>query len=296
MSNRLNWERDGRDWPNRENSRFVEADGLRFHVQIMGDGPVLLLLHGTGAATHSWRALGPLLARNFRVVAPDLPGHGFTEAPLQDRLSLPGMARALTALLAKLDLTPAMAAGHSAGAAILLRMVFDGQIAPRALVGLNAAIMPMGGMAAPVFAPLGKLLARFSLVPELFSWHAADENVVRKMLRGTGSTLEPAGVSLYRRVMKNPRHAAAALAMMANWDLRPVRRELPGLHTPLLLIVGGNDRTIPPSAAAEIRAILPRTEIATLPGLGHLAHEETPEDVAGLMLRFARAQAILPES
>ena len=77
----LSWERDGRDWPNREASRFVEAGGLRWHVQQMGRGPVLLLLHGTGASTHSWRALLPLLAKSFTVVAPDLPGHGFTATP-----------------------------------------------------------------------------------------------------------------------------------------------------------------------------------------------------------------------
>lgn len=77
----MNWDHDGRDWPNREHSRFVEAAGLRWHVQQMGRGPVLLLLHGTGASTHSWRALMPLLAAEFTVVAPDLPGHGFTSAP-----------------------------------------------------------------------------------------------------------------------------------------------------------------------------------------------------------------------
>ena len=70
----------GRDWPNRAASRTVRAAGLNWHVQVMGSGPVLLLAHGTGAATHSWRGLAPLLAQHFTVVAPDLPGHGYTEA------------------------------------------------------------------------------------------------------------------------------------------------------------------------------------------------------------------------
>ncbi len=89
--------RAGRDWPNREASRFVTAGGLTWHVQEAGEGPVLLLVHGTGAATHSWRGLMPLLARDFRVIAPDLPGHGFTD-PLRTP-SLPRMARALAELL-----------------------------------------------------------------------------------------------------------------------------------------------------------------------------------------------------
>ena len=54
----------------------------------MGQGPVVLLIHGTGAASHSWRGLAPLLASDFTLIAPDLPGHGFTQTPLAHRLSL----------------------------------------------------------------------------------------------------------------------------------------------------------------------------------------------------------------
>jgi magnesium chelatase accessory protein len=287
MSNRLDWERDGKDWPNRASSRFVEADGIRFHVQVTGQGPVLLMLHGTGAATHSWRDLLPLLACEFTVVAPDLPGHGFTTAPQQSRLSLPGMAGSLAALLDKLGLRPALAVGHSAGAAILVRMAVDGTIAPLGLVGLNAAIMPLGGVATSLFRPAAKLMARAKFIPELFAWHVADENVVRRLLEGTGSTIDAAGVTLYRRVMKSPRHAASALAMMANWDLRPVSRDVPRLTVPLLLIAGEKDRTIPPADALRLKALYAGTEVVSLPGLGHLAHEERPGEVAALIRRFA---------
>ena len=103
----LAWDRDGADWPNRDSSIFVEAAGLRWHVQRMGKGPPLLLIHGTGAATHSWRGLLPLIAQNFSVIAPDLPGHGFTQSPPAHRLSLPAMAADLGALLRKLEVRPA---------------------------------------------------------------------------------------------------------------------------------------------------------------------------------------------
>ncbi|MEL4403125.1 alpha/beta fold hydrolase, partial [Shewanella algae] len=82
-------------WPNRDSSRFVEAGGLVWHVQQMGSGPPILLLHGTGAATHSWRGVMPLLARDFTVIAPDLPGHGFTRGRPRGGLTLPGMAGAV---------------------------------------------------------------------------------------------------------------------------------------------------------------------------------------------------------
>jgi magnesium chelatase accessory protein len=108
----LQWERDGRDWPHREASRFVQTRRLRWHVQTMGRGPPLLLVHGTGAATHSWRGLAPLLAKRFMLVAPDLPGHGFTGMLPASGMSLTGVAAALDELLRVLDVQPRIAVGH----------------------------------------------------------------------------------------------------------------------------------------------------------------------------------------
>ena len=288
-------EREGRDWPNGACSRFVEAGGLRWHVQRAGHGPVLLLAHGTGAATHSWRDLLPLLARHFDVVAPDLPGHGFTARPRPGSgLSLPGMANSLGALLRKLEARPAITAGHSAGAAILARMSLDGAMAPKALVSLNGAFLPPSGPAAPIFSPLAKLLARIELVPRLFAWHVADRAVVERLLRATGSTIDATGTELYARLMRRPEHAGAALGMMANWQLMPLWRDLPKLRPALTVVVGGNDRTVPPADASRIAGRVPGATVVELPGLGHLAHEENPAAIAALIERIARANNLLP--
>ena len=99
MSGRLEWDHEGLGWPHRDASRFVRAGGLLWHVQVMGEGPVILLLHGTGASTHSWRALMPLLARHFTVVAPDLPGHGFTGTPPSGGFALPAVAAGVAGAL-----------------------------------------------------------------------------------------------------------------------------------------------------------------------------------------------------
>ena len=294
MRQSLNWERYGHDWPNREASRFVRASGMQWHVQVMGEGPALLLLHGTGASTHSWARLMPLLASGFTVVAPDLPGQGFTQAPPSEFLSLPGMARAITGVLRELDIAPDVAVGHSAGAAVAIQMTLSRQITPRAIVSLNGALLPLGGMAGQIFAPLAKLFTVMPFVSELFSRRARDPQAIERMIEQTGSTLDARGIELYRRLASNPAHVAAALGMMANWDLRSFAAALPRLKVPLTLVVGSQDRTIPPSQAERVHEMLPQSTIVTLPGLGHLAHEERPEECAEIIRNAARDAGVVP--
>ena len=282
------------DWPNRDASRFVRSGAVAWHVQVAGDpaAPVLLLVHGTGASTHSWRGVWPLLAAHFRLVAPDLPGHGFTTVPGGHRLSLPAMARDLAGLLGTLAMQPVLAVGHSAGAAILARMCIDGMVAPAGLVSLNGAFMPLGGPAGQVFAPLARLLVGLPVLPQLFAWRAGDPQVVERLLAGTGSRLDAAGVGFYARLVREPGHAAGALRMMANWDLAPVVRDLPRLRARLLLLAADGDRAIPPRDADRVGALVPGSRVVHWAGLGHLAHEEAPERTAELVLDFSRSVGV----
>jgi magnesium chelatase accessory protein len=278
---RLLWERDGAHWPHRAASRFIDAGGLRWHVQVMGPerAPAWLLLHGTAASSHSWRDLAPRLATDHRVIVPDLPGHAFTTRPAGEGMSLPGMARATADLLDALALQPDAVIGHSAGAAVAVRMALDRRIAPGVIFGVNAALLPLPGPAGRLFSPLAKLLALNPLVPQAFAWSAMQRWVVERLLRGTGSSIDATGVALYQQLVSTPAHAAAALAMMANWDLEALGQALPGLDVPLALIVGARDLAVPPSHADELRAIVTRVDVRVLDGLGHLAHEEAPARV-----------------
>jgi magnesium chelatase accessory protein len=282
-ANHLNWDEDGKDWPNRETSQFVQAGGLRWHVQILGNGPIIFLLHGTGAATHSWRALLPLLAKQFTVIAPDLPGHGFSEALLSSQMSLPGMARAAADLLRALQVKPALVVGHSAGAAILARMCLDVQVAPQALISLNGAMLPLRGIPGVVFSPVAKLMAATSFVPRIFAWRAQDPAAIARLISSTGSKLDSAGTNFYTQLIRDPGHVAATLDMMAQWDLLPLERNLPQLQTSLALVVGANDLTVAPTEANRVKELVPNAQIITLAGLGHLAHEERPAEVAKII-------------
>jgi magnesium chelatase accessory protein len=302
----LDWDTDGADWPNRAASRFIQCGGLRWHVQVMGavdpGRPAILLVHGTGASNHSWRLLAPLLADGFTVVAPDLPGHGFTGTPAGSDLSLPGIARSMAGLVDVLatshGIVPSCALGHSAGAAVLARMCIDGSLRLRALATVNAALLPLRGLAGHLFLPAAKLLSASALAPRLFAWRAASGAAAERLVRGTGSILDARGVELYGRLAGNAGHVSGVLRMMASWDLTALERDLPRLPCPLLLMAGTRDRTVPPDDSRRIQARVPSARVVELPGLGHLAHEERPAEVAAhlrtLLSTLAGPTAVSP--
>jgi len=299
MTEPLSWQNDGRSWPLNESSRFVTAGDVTWHVQVMGrpvgTAPVALLVHGTGASTHSWARLAPLLLEDFTLVIPDLPGHAFSSTPAEGSgLSLPGMAASLTALMQTLHAAPALAVGHSAGAAVLMRMMLDGGIAPRLLVSLNGALLPLQGWAGTLFSPLAKLAVLNPVTPRLFAWHATGEGAVERVLRGTGSNLDAKGLDFYRRLFRSPTHIAGTLGMMARWDLVPLQRDMPRLKVPLLLVACGADQAISPETAFRVRDLVPGSSVEFMRGLGHLAHEEEPERFSKLILAAAAAQQTGP--
>jgi magnesium chelatase accessory protein len=270
---------DGADWPLRESSRFVVADGFRWHVQDLGAGAPALLVHGAAGATHSWRGLSPLIAEHFRVIAPDLPGHGFTTTERWADMSLKGYARALAGLLARLEVAPKLVIGHSAGAAILARLIAEGRLKPDLFVAINGAFLPFEGFGGQIFPAMARLLHLNPLAARLLAWNS-DRASVARLIAGMGSKLDAQGLNLYARLMRNPSHCAGALEMMANWDLTRMPDDLRRIAIPVLLIVGENDKAICPDDAEKIAKFLPRAKIIRLPGLGHLAHEEDPRAVA----------------
>lgn len=277
-------------WPHREASQFCQVQGLRWHLQrwssdegVAGPDrkPLALLLHGTGAASHSWRRLAPLLARRFDVLAPDLPGHGFTLTPDTQDLSLPGVAAALRALMAHLGLQPQLLLGHSAGAAIACRLALDDAFDVHSVVAINGALLPLRGAAGQLFLPMARLLSANPRVAPAFSRWVAGPRTTQHLLRSTGSHIDAAGQRCYEQLVATPRHTAGTLRLMASWDLRALQHDLHRLPVPLHLVVGEGDRTLSPAHAERVRQLLPRAQIHRLPRCGHLAHEEDAAAVAG---------------
>ncbi|SMX32924.1 alpha/beta fold hydrolase BchO [Maliponia aquimaris] len=284
----MDWPPDPATWPHARHSRQIPLSPHRWHVQVLGDGPDLVLLHGAGGALHSWRGLIPLLADRYRVIAVDLPGHGYTRSPGGARSGLDAMTQDLSLLIAAQGWRPAALIGHSAGGALALRLA--GRLDPMpAVVGINAALTPFDGVAGWLFPLLARMLAANPLTPLLFTLGRSGTGQARKLVEGTGSCLDEQGYALYARLMADRRHVNGALQMMARWSLDDLLRDLPRITAQTLLITGDRDRAVAPSVAVAAADRMPDARVLPLTGLGHLAHEEDPAAVAAAMAPFLAA-------
>ena len=284
----MDWATDSRDWPNRQYSRFVRTDTVNFHIQEMGEGAVLLFLHGAGASTHTWRAILPDLARDHRVIAVDLPGQGFSQIETRRHCGLEPMSRALTALLAVLDLHPCAIIGHSAGVAIALRLAAILDPRPKAIVAINGALRNFPGSAGVVFPILARMLSANPLTSFTLSQLAAMSGSVQRVIESTGSRLDKEGLGLYRRLLADRKHVAATLAMMAQWDLDNVLENYAADPVATLFLAGDQDGAVPAETSKRAARLVPDAEIDVVPDAGHLLHEERPGFVADHIRAFVR--------
>lgn len=283
----LEWTRDGADWPNREFSRFVAAGHLTWHVQRAGQGPSVLLVHGTGASTHSWRDVLTDLARDHDVIAVDLPGHAFTAGARRSDLTLNGMAARLAELLAALDVGPDVLVGHSAGAPVCAQMVLGCGVAARRIVGINGAWQPFPGLVGKIYPALNRLFNVNAALAGVFARRGRDVEAVKRLIDGTGSALDERGIDLYARLFGNRAHVASVLDMMAGWDLAGLGRTITQIEVPLLLIAASDDLAVPAETSIDLARRLGSARFELVRGGGHLLHEVAPDRVADL-IRGAR--------
>ncbi len=285
----MNWKNYASFWPNAAASRFVTVAPHRWHLQEAGAGPTLLLLHGAGASTHSWRALLPDLARDHHVVAIDLPGQGFTRLGDRSRCGVEAMAADIAAMLRSQAITPDAIVGHSAGAAIACRMALD---APCPVVAINGALNAYRGPAGPLFQSLAKLLALNPLTAAAFSRIAGTTERVRKLIASTGSQIDAEGIELYRLLVSDRGHVDATLRMMSQWNLTGLIDALPRLRAPCLLLTGDQDQAVPPEVSDQAAARLRDARRERFAGFGHLLHEEDPARVSASIRAFLVARRV----
>jgi magnesium chelatase accessory protein len=268
------WERDGKDWPHHAHSQFRALGKHRWHWQEAGSGETVLLLHGTGASTHSWRHVFEPLAARCRVIALDLPGQGFTFVSDHDRCGLDEMSEDIASFLAEIDAPPAIIIGHSAGAAIAHQLALDLPETPRRIVSINGALEPFHGLAGALFPLSAKLMNIGAIGANLVSKTMSSTTTVRRLIETTGSRIDDEGIRLYQRLVSSSTHVDAVIAMMARWELGPLAARVGDLEAAVLLLVGGKDRTVEPQTSIRWAKRLRHVETIRLPQSGHLLHEE----------------------
>lgn len=284
--------RDLPTWPHSETSRFIRSGPHEWHVQAMGEGPTLLCLHGAGASTHTWRDLMPLLASRYHVIALDLPGQGFTRAGTLRRCGLDHMTEDIARLCTAEGWRPAALVGHSAGAAIALNLA-SRMPGPPAVVTINAALGQFRGIASWLFPLLARLLSLNPLTARMFTFGGPNPARARRLIEGTGSRIDAAGLALYARLISDRHHVDATLRMMTQWQIERLLSRLAQISAPTLLIAAENDRAVPPDTSDRAAARLPNARVVHLPALGHLAHEEDPARIAALVDDHVRSVAAL---
>ena len=276
MTSQAAWHAVADFWPRADTSRFVRVSNIDFHVQVGGAGEDVLLLHGAGASAHSFSGLAARLSARHRVIAPDLPGQGFSTLLPLEAVGLAPFAVYLRELMTALEATPRWIIGHSAGAALAAQYALDAETLPKGLLCINAAFNPFGSLAAPLFSKTAKWFARSSWLPRALASPALRWRATGSMLADTGSTVDPLMSRCYDTLLGNPDHIAGTLRMMAGWDLPPLLDRLSSLQVPVWLAAAEGDRTISPERSTSVANNLPLARSVRIPELGHLAHEEEP--------------------
>lgn len=288
------------DWPHHGASRAVMAGGLRWHLQWLpapgANTPLLVLLHGTGASTHSWAGVIEALRGQVPLLAIDLPGHGYSIGDLPAGLGFRAIAAALEGLLRTLRVRgPLVVAGHSAGAPVALDWVREQRVAQQSafpiatVVGLNPSLVPPPALYNRLLGPLLAPLATSRPTASVLGRLAMGTPLIDQLLQSTGTPLSGAQRQRYRHLFAQPGHVRGALGFMAAADLPALLRRCAPLAVPFHCLVAEDDPWV---RAGPLRRVLaeafPGAVIRTERG-GHLLHEAQPARVAAWLQEIVRA-------
>jgi pimeloyl-ACP methyl ester carboxylesterase len=274
--------------------RFVDADGLQVHVAEAGDAdaPPVLLLHGWPQHWYMWRGVIERLSSQFRLIAPDLRGFGWTEAP-GSGYDAETFASDQVALLDVLEIETVSVIGHDWGGwtSFLLgidhadrveRMVVCNSPHPWPRVEPRSLLDGWRSWYALVNAsPLGKWLAQSTRIPELI------------LSRGNVGDPFPEGVDLYLDQFRDPARADAAMKLY-RYYLRIFASGVRGggafrakhLTVPTLLLFGAADRYVSTRLLPGYESHADDMKLELVDGCGHFIVNEKPELVARRALAF----------
>lgn len=257
---------------------FVQDSGLR-------EAPAILLLHGFGASLQAWDDWAPALEKNLRVLRIDIPGFGLSgPAVNQDYSDAADVARVI-AVMDQLGVQQVIVAGHSMGGRIAwnLAAAHPERVSKLVLISPDGFPDPNAKSDKTYEVP-----ALLGLLPySLPQWALRMGGVAPAF--ADDSQLTPQMMQRYHDMMLAPGVRTALLERMRQTrNSDPVVR-LQSIKAPTLLIWGEKDAFIPVSNAQDYLKAMPQAKLVTLPGVGHVLHEEAPQASVQAVLGFLSA-------
>jgi pimeloyl-ACP methyl ester carboxylesterase len=278
--------------------RFLNLDGERIHYLDKGAGPALFLIHGLcGQMGNYTYALVDRLARDFRVVAVDRPGSGYSTRPADADASLRAQARALAKVIRALNLDRPVIVGHSMGGAIALAIALD---YPECVSGL-ALIAPLTQVIKTPPAPFRSLAIRSPLVRGIGAWTLATpltmltaDRVIKQVFapeKAPPDFATAGGALLGLR----PRtfYAASSDLLAVNKGFAEMIRRYPSLSVPVGILFGRGDQLLDYRLHGEAaKEELPNLHLEVVEG-GHMLPVTAPDLVADFIRRIAEMAAAI---
>jgi len=269
----------------------VVVDGRRWAVSIRGRGPSVLLIHGFTGRAVSWGGHARALAGRFRVIAPDLPGHGRSAIPADPRCAgTEQSADDLASILERLGAEPAHVVGYSLGARIALRLAVAHPASVRRLV-LES---PSAGLTTErersarrgVDEARAERLERDGIIAFVDEWE-------REPVFASHATLPPSVAATLRaeRLRNRPAGLAASLRGAGQGTMESLHDRLHEVASPTLVLAGALD----PAGRARAEAVaagIPGARLEIVADSGHTPHLETPATFRSLVLAFLKEDPV----
>ena len=262
---------------------------VNLYYQEQGKGPPVLLLHGFGASTFTWRHVIPELAQTHRVIAVDLKGFGQSDKPFDERYSVLDQAELLAQLIEDKDLRDLTIVGHSFGGGVALRLALD---ANDRLGGRLVRLVLLDSIAYPQQIPVFFRLLDMPLVSQVgvrMVPPSVQTRVALQIAYHDDSKIDPEQVEIYAAPLKTAagKHAIVQSArQIVPEDIDTLPERYKTITLPTLILWCDHDRIVPLDVGLKLRRTLPNSTLRLVEGCGHMPQEEQPETTLTLLKSF----------
>ena len=254
-----------------------------------GKGPPLLLIHGFGASTYTWRHVAPELAKSYRVIAVDLKGFGQSDKPFDGRYSVYDQAELLAQLIEDKDLRDLTLVGHSFGGGVALLLALE---ANQRLDGRITRLVLLDSIAYPQQIPVFFRLLDVPLVSQIGVRMVPPSVQTRVALRIAyldDSKIDPEEVEIYAAPLKTAagKHAIIHSARQIMPEgIAALSERYKTIELPTLILWCDHDRIVPFEVGLKLRRTLPNSTLRLVEGCGHMPQEEQPASTLELVKDF----------